>query len=203
MIHCQNHKTLKYLSHEYSSQVLKKAEEQYDYDGEKNGSYRKEPNQTSRDETYRFQDEKYTGWEKNILHTEQENVSTLGDIIVETIQQQTKNAKKNTISELWNNSEWSSTCVSATGVKTRERVTEKTFKEIMIEFFLRVGRLFLTQSLRKTSPEQGPSGPLHLSCSTFQAPPAAFPAPGVCLGRQQEASQTGPGTGLDEALLLE
>lgn len=30
--------------------------------------------------------EKYTGWENNILNTEQEKVSTLGDTVTETIQ---------------------------------------------------------------------------------------------------------------------
>lgn len=37
--------------------------------------------------------EKYTGWENNILNTEQEKVSTLGDIVTETIQNETETAK--------------------------------------------------------------------------------------------------------------
>lgn len=47
-------------------QVFKKAEEKYDYNEERNGRYKKDRNQTSRDEKHSFSDEKYIEWEKNI-----------------------------------------------------------------------------------------------------------------------------------------
>lgn len=50
----------------WKCQVFKKAEEKYDYEEEKNGRYKKDPNQTSRDEKHSFSDEKYIEWEKNI-----------------------------------------------------------------------------------------------------------------------------------------